>query len=215
MDLIPYLRRDNPVLLEKSLLNCHALGVHSLVLSEENGFLTRMFITDKDHTLWHNGCGQTYKGWMPLSIAIHSHHTDIEIISEFGYLWNVKFSRKKFKTYKQGQVKLDRYKWKSHISGDGGKFRKSGPPEFIVLDSFSALHCGFSYKMKSNDLHTVYVTKGQVAAWVVKESEPSDDYDPLVYSNVNLTNWKPDGLYQRPTVSDIEEVLKLIHFNLL
>lgn len=211
MDLVPYLRRDNPILLEKSLLNCHVTGVHSLVLDQdESGYLTRMFIADKDHLLWHNGCGQTYKGWMPLSVAIHPHHTDIEIFPVFGYLWNVEFSRKKHKAYKQGQLSINRYSWRSEILGEGGKFRKSGS-EILVLDKFRTLHCGFSYKMKSGALHTVYVTKGQVAAWVIKESEPADDYDHYNYSNADLTKWKPDGLYQKPTLDDIEELLKMIH----
>lgn len=211
-DIKRYLTTSNELLLEKSLLHCHCHGVHSLVLHEEDGYLTRMFVTDNDHVLWKNGCGQTYKGWKPLTIAIHPHHCDIEIEIVNGFVWNAEFSVKRHTCRNKEEVKLNAFKWNTAIGGEG-YFDLVGT-ETLIMNKFRTMFLGQKYYMCSNELHTVYVTPTQNAAWIIRESPATRGYDRTVYSNQDLQTWTPKGLYIKPTVNEIRDVLKLIKFDL-
>jgi hypothetical protein len=203
-----YFSRENPHL-SKSLLNCHTLGVHSVVLNEQNGYLTRMFFTTEDHVLWKNHCGMMTKEWHPLSVAIHPHHVDIEIYPIWGLLWNVEFDVKKNKGYNPNDCLLDVFKWTSSILNGKGGFKWSGE-KILQLKEHRLMTWNRKYKMRSNDLHTVYVTRGQPAAWIIQESVATKVYDEITYSNVDLTKWTTDGLYQKPTMEQLVEMLREI-----
>ena len=57
---------------------------------------------------------------------------------------------------------------------------------------------GDRLKMRSDELHTVYVEKGQPASWFIYESAPTGPYDGITYSNHDLTEWRACNLYQKP-----------------
>lgn len=71
--------KDNNLIFEKALKNCHVTGLHGIVFNQEGDYLRRMFIADEDHVLWYNSCSRELPNWDPLSLAIHPHRIDIEI----------------------------------------------------------------------------------------------------------------------------------------
>ena len=205
---------ENQILLSKSLLNCHSKGVHYFVLHEyKDGRVLRMFLCEPDHELWKNNCEVTLSEPHELSVAIHPHHVDIEITPVFGYLWNLEFRKKKHHAFQKGQMKFKKFRWSSQISTGNGGFEYLGE-QYLILEKFRMLHPDKKFKMKSNELHTVYVTKWQTAAWLVDEKPASSGYDSVNYSNADLTKWTPEGLYQKPLWEDIVEKMKLIGVNL-
>jgi hypothetical protein len=208
-----FLSSDNPALMEKSLLNCHTKGLHSIILNQRrDGLLTRMFVTTEDHDLWKNHCGMMTKEWHPLSVAIHPHHVDIEIYPIWGLLWNVEFKVKKNKGANPNDCLLDAFKWQSEILSGRGGFKWSGE-KILQLQEHRSMMWRRKYTMKSNDLHTVYVTRGQVAAWIIQEYPATSGYDGITYSNVDLTKWTSEGLYQKPTKEQIIDIFKEIEID--
>jgi hypothetical protein len=204
---------ENPYLFEKSLLNCHVQGVHSFILDAYGDYLTRMFVTSGDHLLWKNHCGMMTKEWSPLSVAIHPNHVDIEIYPIFGLLWNVEFKVKKNKGENPNDCLLDAFKWKSEILSGKGGFKWCGE-KTLQLQEHRSMMWRRKYSMRADDLHTVYVTRGQTSAWIIVEKVATRKYDGICYSNVDLTQWTPDGLYQKPTKDQIVEIFKEIEIGL-
>ena len=48
---------------------------------------------------------------------------------------------------------------------------------------------GDRLKMRSDEMHTVFVEKGMTASWFIYESGPTGDYDGITYSNHDLMKW--------------------------
>src|SRR5688500_12968780 len=65
----------------KSLRDCHAVGVDSIVFQVEP--TVRAFFCNENHNFWRNVPGEK------LSIAIHPHHCDITLVPIFGTMYNV------------------------------------------------------------------------------------------------------------------------------
>lgn len=161
----------------KNLLNCHAVGLHSFPISLENGLYKRIFYADTNHELWK-----------PIEVAIHPHHVDIKITVLDGTLHNPMY-----KLSEDGEM-FGKFIWNSHILNGNGGFDKVGEDK-IEMSSNNAYSYGESFTMKSCELHTVFVTKGDKCVWLIEENIPSCDYFPINYSNRDLTKWTPDGLY--------------------
>jgi len=163
----------------KNLLNCHSVGLHSFPLSLKDGLYRRVFYADKNHNLWKT---------KPFEIAIHPHHVDIKIKVLDGVLFNSLFEvSEKGKDFQS-------FVWDSHILNGNGGFKKVGT-EKLLHTSIIGYEKGDETIMKSCELHTVYVPKGDTAVWVIEEEIATCGYNPINYSNTNLEEWKPDGLY--------------------
>lgn len=193
----------------KGLKNCHLEGVHSFVLDEDDGLFTRMFIATEDHLLWKNHCGILRKGWDVLSVGIHSHHTDIELYPVSGIVFNVEFIRKVKKGKSRLDCRLKKFQWKSEILTGTGGFHFQGSEE-LTLKSITGMLPTRKYSMKSSDLHTIYVSPNQCAAWIIKEYNPTSTYDDRVYSNVHLELWNSEGLYIPAGINEYIEMIKTI-----
>ena len=205
---------ENPILRGSALSNCHTNGLHSFVLHKyPNDCLIRIFVATSDHDLWKNHCGMMSKTWDNLSIGIHPHHVDIAIYPIFGILWNVEFQKKRNRGSNPGDCHLKSFKWSSEILTGLGGFSLVGD-EVLTLTNHRTMTQQRKYPMKSNELHTVYITKGQPAAWIIQESPASKGYDATTYSNVDLTSWSSDGLYLKPSEEDIVEIFKQIEIEL-
>lgn len=161
----------------KNLLNCHAIGLHSFPLSFENGLYRRIFYADTNHELWK-----------PIEVAIHPHHVDIHIKVLEGVLYNPIY-----KLDENGDV-FGKFIWNSHILNGNGGFEHLGE-ERLSLETNHCYGKGQSVTMKSCELHTVFVGKSTRCVWLIEEHIPSCDYFPINYSNRDLTNWTPNGLY--------------------
>lgn len=205
---------NKKLILEKSLLNCHVKGMHSFILSEADGKFVRMFVTSPKHELWQNQCGLIRKEWDLLSLAIHPHHVDINMNVIYGQIWNIELKQKNQveKTdFVLCEKTLQTFDWQSQIKTGAGGFKRIGDKtlcvtQYRLLDEFMS-----PKNMQSCELHTVFVQKHEISAWIITESEPSCGYDSLNYSNVNLEKWSPKGLYQKPTEKEIKDIFETIN----
>ena len=162
----------------KNLLNFHCVGVHSFPLEYKDGLYKRVFYADKNHELYKDS-----------AIAIHSHHVDLKITVLKGQLDN-----KVYALDDQRGEEYNKYRWDSHISGGCGKFISLGKQN-LSLTRYESYDSGYSFFLRSDLLHTVFVPENRVCSWLVEEFPASKPYDGINYSKVNLENWTAEGLY--------------------
>lgn len=182
-----------------SYLDCHVKGLHSLLLVDAPGSVIRMFITTPDHDMGRNFDLRRPRG---LSLAFHSHDADLTLHVIRGQIWNIGFE-----PYEYG-TPLREFRYDSKIRNDGaGGFKATG-----TVGRFDTLRglitTGESLFMRADEYHTVSVLEGERAAWFVYEGAKDPKYQPIVYSNADLETFSPDGLYRRPTVAQVHELLE-------
>lgn len=143
--------------------NCHVKGVHSVVLANDNGKLTRCFFTTADHEM-HLNIDQSLK----IPLGIHSHRYDLKLTQISGEAVNI--------IYKENKklCNVSKYKYESEIAGGKG----------AIYDGISGVEvCGVDKLngcfMKSNELHTVFVPKGCQSSWLVQEGKQISDSTDL------------------------------------
>ena len=184
---------------EKSLLNCHCKGVHSFVLDEKNGMLTRMYITMPDHELWLTDLKLEERS--PKSISFHPHRRDIIVNVIKGNLYNAYI-----KISKDGDGEnIKSWNYISKIDGEG-KFERGVEHVYKNLE-IQCLQEGSIEYIKAEKIHTVWVKKGETVAWLIKEKEENKKYNGLCYSNANLEEFVWEGLYIKPTALETEKIL--------
>src|SRR5690349_11719085 len=69
----------------KYLIDCHVLGVDSIMFDDTPGKRVRAFIANSHHELWRNdpdGCRE-------FSVALHPHHCPVKLVKIFGTSVNV------------------------------------------------------------------------------------------------------------------------------
>jgi len=171
----------------RNLLNCHVKGLHSFPISFENGLYRRIFYADTDHKLYSR----------VEDIAIHPHHCDIKITVLDGYLQNLVWELTE--DDEPTGYQFNSYKWNSHINTGNGGFEYLGRQylKFSHIDHLmpDSKHLINSVTLKSCELHTVYLQKGNKCVWLIEEEIPSCEYFPINYSRRDLATWTPDGLY--------------------
>lgn len=194
---------------KNSLANCHAKGLYSIVLKKfENGKLLRMFYASKEHDLWKNNYKEVGPRTQSLGVAIHSHHCDIQILGVHGRMVNIRcVVDKTSKVYKK-QQKLKSYKYTSSILNGkkNAKFVEVGQ-ENIKIKTVENINRGTAVHMNANELHTVYVEKGQEAAWFILEGAEDENYDSLCYSDDDLTKFQFEEYYKPINVTKVAQIL--------
>lgn len=64
--------KDLERIAQQSLVNCHAIGLDSVMFDNTPGVRVRAFVTQENHTLYLND-GKKYR----LGLALHPHHCDL------------------------------------------------------------------------------------------------------------------------------------------
>lgn len=194
---------------KNSLANCHAKGLYSVVLKKfEDGKLLRMFYASEEHDLWKNNYKEVGPRTQSLGLAIHSHHCDIQILGVYGKMINIRcVVDKKSKVYKK-QQKLKAYKYTSSILNGkkNAKFVEVGQ-ENIKIKTVENINRGTAIHMNTDELHTVYVEKGQEAAWFILEGKEDENYDSLCYSDDDLTKFEFENYYKPVDLITVAEIL--------
>lgn len=178
----------NNKILAKSIGNCHAFGVDSIVLSESDNCLTRLFLAWPEHELYKNlnldGC---------FSVGPHNHKYNLTIDPVCGKVYNLEFVVEDPLGYYQ--LPVDSYIFHSAIDSIGvasylDKVKLNWISCDLIQSSCPLTHCQF---------HTIYVPKGEKAAWLVYEGQRVDN-KTQVFNNspINLKE-----LYQNLTVDDV------------
>lgn len=177
--------------LQRSLSHCHVRGVDSIVLAEDadTGELVRVFWANPDHELYHNW---TLFG-KDLSLALHPHHCDLRLELIFGSVTNVVVTLRDG----DGIFKFNAWDYVSGIANPTGSFEKAGGSMVLAGVQLRVLLHGVPDHMDHADIHTVYVPKGQSAAWLVHEGPSHGREKPRrCYSNNDLTKFKFEDHYK-------------------
>ena len=207
--------RDNfDSILSQSLENCHVFGLNSVVLSKNSdGLLRRMFVTSPSHELWKNEVDDFYDEPVissVLSLGIHPHHCQINFQVLKGRFTNYLFNEKVTTNEEQSLGLFNKYRYESVISGKEGKFILE--KENIYLNCFKTdfLKEGDNLILYPRELHTVYVSYRDKAAWLVEESNEDDSYEPICYSNADLENFSFKGMYKPMSEKTLLEILNFL-----
>lgn len=186
----------------KSYLNCHVRGVHSLMLIDHPGQRVRMFVATPEHEMWRNT--PRYAG-VTMSLGYHAHHCNLTIHAARGIVANV---TPKPGWYQVGNARgLGSYRYKSKILDESaGSFERLLPAK-IVEGVANIMYQGDTVFMTAQELHTVWVPKHQPAAWFVYEGKEDPAYDPITYSDEDLTKFDFTGMYVRPTVEQVKQLV--------
>ena len=169
-----------PGVVQSSRANCHARGLHSIVIAPR----LRIFYAAPDHELYRNGPGFSF------SVGLHPHHCSLTLIRLMGKPRNIvegAFPRLSLR------MKLLEFRYASPLrDNERGSFSATGRSRTFSLVSHPISH----NEMDAHDLHTVFVPRGEEAAWAVVEGDEDPNYVPLTYSNDNLEDFDFDGMYQ-------------------
>lgn len=183
---------------KKSLLNCHAKGLHSLMLVDEPEARIRIFYAEPNHELYRNMPG--YNGTEGMAVGFHPHHCYIKLIPILGiiYNWMVKLNE-------QGELAMDEFLYDSSIIGNGTGFRYQKKAR-LTTHALNVIGPNQMVGMNAHKLHTVGVRKNACAAWIVREGKEDFEYKPLCYSNANLERASFAELYQKPNRTTIDNL---------
>lgn len=180
-----------------SLVNCHVKGLDSIVLDTTPGKHLRAFVATATHELWRNAIPITEK----LSVAVHPHHCDITLVPAFGRVYNV------VQDVRGEGTRLRKFYYKSQIKNGAGSFEDADEYRFLHL---KPLKLQKGWPMPAAQLHSIYVPKGETAAWFVYEHAEDKAYQPVCFSNDDLQLMDFSELYQPMSIKRAEEILPLI-----
>lgn len=149
-----------------SRFDCHIKGLHSIVFKNDGGRLTRGFFTTPNHEMHRNYDIQRGK----LSVGIHSHRYGLTLFGVSGMALNIQMRHSRFGT----EFSAYRYKSKDDI-------------EFIQFDkltthSLTPITQSVAVTMDKDEMHTVFVQRGQCASWIVAEGQEENNYT-MLYTN--------------------------------
>lgn len=182
-----------------SLVNCHAVGVDSVLFDDTPGARLRAFIAQPTHDLWRN---YGFHG-RTLSVGLHPHHCYVVLSPIFGEIWNVTPAP---------SVKGKRYaafKFDSPINGKSGQFVPVGSEDMTNVRLGREI-LQRPILMAAREIHTVYVPHGSTAAWYVREGDEDPSFSGLCWSDDDLTQFDFAPLYKPMSVDYLTGVLKML-----
>lgn len=187
--LVQHLIREQlPRITAGSLLNCHVVGLHSIMLLDTPEQRIRLFIASKEHELYKNTPDTLG------SLAAHPHHCNITLHCIMGGFTNLRY--KEVDNFLQNEVEYVAYAYQSAILMGVGSFAPAGLRRSVRFDYETPIERGDVLALAANVIHSVYVPRGREAAWFVYEGKEDATYTSLSYSDQDLTAASFDRLYQ-------------------
>lgn len=175
-----------------SKMNCHAMGVHSIVLDKTGGRLTRLFCATAVHGLWWNAMSTNFE------VGVHDHVYHLELSHVSGNVIHMKYVESSLEG-----ARLKKYIFTSKGCNETPHIEPAGS-RLLFLSSLQPLrrceHLG------CNELHTIYCDIGKCASWVVEEGDKVKDKTTLYTNTEQLI--KKDMYQPFPSV---ETVRKFVH----
>lgn len=183
-----FLKKNRDIVLKKSIINCHVEGVDSILFDDTPESRVRMFVANANHKLWTND----FFGSEPMSAAFHAHHCDLVLEAVRGYSF-VNSTVSTCHPPTSFSKMFRGFDYESKIIREECRFIAKGD---FRLSFLSHQEVSTSISLKSTDIHTVFVPRGVVSAWMVYEGKENPDYDSTCYSNVDLSKFDASRLYQ-------------------
>lgn len=168
-----------------ALVNCHVRGLTSIVLHDEPENRVRLFIADGHHQLWRSDLPAAG----PMSLAVHPHHCDVRFVGLLGNVENLVCA-----TTPNPTGDWTEFEYRSAITQGTGSFTRTGNEraDMHLLKRERMADCP---TLRANQLHTVFVSRGFPAAWLVIEGREDPKYSGLCWSN---TEPVIDGDFYQP-----------------
>ncbi len=192
---------DNIV--ERSLLNCHAKGVHSIMLLESPEKTIRLFFAEKNSDIQYNSPHQFEEGFK-LSVGFHSHHCNITLSCIKGEILN--WIVKPTDVDDISRIRISKWVYHSKISNGEMGFESLGM-DFLKTSVLNELSVGKAAFMNANEIHTVGASPNEEHAWFVFEGKEDENYESFCWSNSKLDEITSDGLYVKPTEEEVLSIL--------
>ena len=184
-------------IISASLINCHAAGMDSIVF-KESAPMIRAFVARPEHNLWMN----TTTLESNLSVAIHMHRQDITMVPIFGEIANV------HPDFRYNHFLFHAYQYDSQILDGKGGF---GSVNENIRAGLIAMPLLMPTFLGGSVFHTVYVPKGQSAAWLICEGAKNAGYSSVCFTNDGaLEQADFSQLYQPMTQERLAEDMALI-----
>lgn len=205
--LIQHLWRSHQAeIIEKSIMNCHVRGLHSIMLLDSPEKLIRLFIADIGNEMYFNKRDNFSK--MPMSLGFHPHHCDLTLYCIKGDFtnWTVTDNVKADDDLK---FPIKKYLYTSQVTGGATGFQKI-EDTFLKTNKIAIVLEGQSVYLSAKTIHTVSCEPNKVTAWLVFEGKEDPNYKPYCWSNADLDKADFSDLYQKPTVYDIQRLLNLV-----
>ena len=180
--------------------NCHQMGLDSIVIGKGvDGRLTRAFFAHENHSMHLNSECST------LSLGIHNHQYNITLTKLDGLAFNLGFEDNNSDTPPKPNSTY-KYRYTSQLTGAGGV---SGAPSSNLHNLTQTSFEEITYNhLQYQDLHTVYVHKGEKAAWIVEEGIRMID-ETLLYSPHKPTKISR-AAYGYQSFTSKEEVVSMV-----
>lgn len=179
-----------------ALMHCHVRGLASVMLHDEPGNRVRLFYATTEHEMWRNEHPLTRE----MNLAVHPHHCDLTLALVFGRVCNTRFVALPSEAGDFHECRYD-----SAINGGAGGLARTG--KTFVLQKVQQ---GWLYpsgdRMRADELHSIYVPKGEQAAWLVLEGNENPSYQPVCYTRNPV--FDPAGMYQPMELVDVERLLR-------
>jgi len=179
--MLPILLTAKSEHLKMSRFNLHVKGLHSIVLDENEGKLTRLYITSENHEMYLNVNENHHK-----ALGVHSHRYDLKLTGIVGTFTNINYKELVISVNLEAGVKC--YKWSYCSTLKNGQGAHDKTEAMLTIDSITSVRVGEILELKHHELHTVYVPKGKICAWLVEEGETKTTTTTL-YQNGNTSGY--------------------------
>jgi len=187
--LLHHLERAGKI---SGIANCHAEGVHSLMLHDEPENRIRLFCTTPGHDLEH----------AEKTIGFHAHRTDIRLVPIAGVLRNIE--PRLIRTGLGVNNILHECRYSSAVLGEQPRLVSTGAKFRYFYDEDMVLGPQGVW-LPARQLHTV-AAMSAATAWLVFEGKAAKKYDDRCYTP-NL-NWNTTGLYRPMKNYEVRAILQ-------
>lgn len=189
-------------ILSSSLINCHVEGLDSIVL-KASAPMVRIYLARKDHKLWMNDREE----YMPMSIGLHQHRTDIAMVPLFGEISNILIHFGPPDRWWKERTFIQ-YEYSSKIRDGKGGFSKIKEG---IRGKIENKRLTRPTLLKGEDAHSVFVPYGETAAWMICEGAPFNFYSSTLLSNdPKLEGADFSNLYLPMTQERLDEDMEII-----
>ena len=203
-NLIKHLLENNfEEILSRSLLHCHAQGLHSIMLLEAPGKTIRLYVAVKGNDL-HKNFYRNFKN-NGMSIAFHPHHCNLTLHCIKGWFYNWEVTEGSI-----GEcIETTKFLYKSKIKSGDTDFTKVQDNAGLQTTNYRLMKEGDCVMMKANEIHTVACPSDQVTSWIVFEGKENGKHVDYCWSNQDLTKQDFSGLYQKTNAATIHDLISL------
>ena len=194
-------------IVSRSLLNCHCIGLHSIMLLESPGQTIRLYIAEKGNHLYKNSPRFFREG---MSIGFHPHHCDLTLHCVAGRFWNWKLFgyHSSSDNDVRKELRLRQYIYRSQITDGKQGFELVEERSLMTKGDYELVEAGRSIFLPATELHTVVCDPFEFSAWLVYEGQEDPNYSPVCYSTSLLEKVSTEGLYQQPTSDQVRTLIR-------